>query len=350
MNLIEQKKRATMKDVAQAAGVSKQTVSRVINNTSYVSAETRQRVESVIEELGYLPSKLARSLTQQRSYTLGVVVFGLNYIGPALALNGIAYAAEKLNYMLLIKVLDEYYGTQDVKSVIDSLISHQVDGIIWAAPEIGESHAWLKDLLDSIPVPINFLAMKPREDAPPSISINNYEGAVLAVQHLLDNGRKKIAHISGPLNWWVAAERKLGWRDTLEKAGLSAPEHYCAEGNWSAESGKTAFLQLLETCPDMDAIFVANDQMALNVLREAGHLNIDIPEQLAIVGFDNIPDSEYFRPSLTTVSQDQHLIGEAAVDIIVEMIKANQEGLPWDTQSKIISPTLIIRESSGSLE
>jgi DNA-binding LacI/PurR family transcriptional regulator len=349
LKLSDSKKRITIKDVADVAGVSTQTVSRVINNFSYVSTDTRQRVKGVIEDLGYLPSLLARSLSQQRSYTLGVVVFGLKYIGPSQALKGIADAAEKLNYMLLMKMLDEYYDAKNVKSVIDSLISRHVDGIIWTAPEIGESHVWLKDLLDSIPVPINFLAMEPREGLP-SISINNYEGAVLAVQHLLDIGRKNIAHISGPLTWWVATERKRGWRDTLEKAGLSPPDHYCAEGNWSPASGERAFLKLYEAYPDMDAVFVANDQMALSVLREAHRLGIDVPEQLAVVGFDNIVESAFFCPSLTTVLQDQQLIGEVAVNSIVEMIQAVQENLSLNSQSRFITPTLIIRESSGSFD
>ncbi len=338
-----------MKDVAKVAGVSTQTVSRVINNVSYVSAETRQRVESVIEELDYRPSTLARSLIQQRSFTLGVVFFGLKYIGPSRTLNGIADAAEKLGYMLLMKELDAHYDTNRVKSVIDSLLSRQVDGIIWAAPEIGESHAWLKDQLDSIPVPIIFLAMEPREGTP-SVTTDNYQGALLAVQHLIDIGRKKIAHLSGPLVWWEASERKRGWRDTLEKAGLDAAEQFCTEGNWSAKSGSPAFLELLETYPDMDAIFVSNDQMALSVLRESRQLNIQVPEQLAVVGFDNIPESAYFCPSLSTVSQDQQQIGETAVNIIVDMIRASQENLPVVVQSRFISPTLVLRESSGSFD
>jgi len=346
MNIPDSKKRITIKDVAREAGVSTQTVSRVINKFAYVSDSTRKRVETVISELGYLPSTLARSLSQQRSYTLGVVVFGLKYIGPSRTLNGIADAAEKLDYMLLMKELDDHYDTNSVHGVIDSLLSRQVDGIIWAAPEIGESHAWLKDQLDSIPVPIIFLAMKPRKGTP-SVATDNYQGAVLAVQHLLDIGRKKIAHLSGPLVWWEASERKRGWRDTLRKAGFEATEDYSAEGNWSAKSGKTAFLHLLETCPDMDAIFVGNDQMALSVLRESSRININVPEQLAVVGFDNIPESAYFCPSLTTVSQDQQLVGEAAVNIIVDMIQATQENLPVVVQSRFISPTLVVRESSG---
>ncbi len=348
MNQPDSKKRITMKDVAHAAGISTQTVSRVINNVSYVSAETRQRVENVIEELGYRPSTLARSLSQQRSYTLGVVFFGLQHIGPSRTLNGIAYAAEKLNYMLLMKELDEHYSVENVKSVIDSLLSRQVDGIIWAAPEIGESHAWLREHFDSIPVPIIFLAMEPREGIP-SLTTDNYAGSSLAVQHLLDIGRKQIAHLSGPMLWWEATERKRGWRETLVKRGFEAPETYCAEGTWSPASGEKAFRQLLESCPEMDSIFVANDQMALSVLREANRLGIKLPEDLAVIGFDNIPESEHFYPSLTTVSQDLQLVGETAVKAIVEMIEASQENIPIIPKSTFVTPTLIIRESSESI-
>lgn len=337
-----------MKDVAQAAGVSTQTVSRVINNVSYVSAETRQRVERVINELDYRPSTLARSLSQRRSHMLGVVMFGLQYVGPSRTLNGIADAAENLGYMLLMKELNHHYDVKSIKDVIDSLLSRQVDGIVWVAPEIGDSHAWLRDHIENIPIPLIFLAMEPREGIP-SVTTDNYSGAALAVQHLLDIGRKKIAHLAGPLTWWEATERKRGWLNTLEKAGLDAPEYGCTEGNWSAKSGEPAFLQLLESYPDMDAIFVANDQMALSVLREAHRLNIKVPEQLAVVGFDDMPESAHFCPSLSTVAQNLQLIGEMAVEMIVEMIQASQDNLPVVAQSSFISPTLVVRESSGSL-
>ena len=345
MKLPDPKKRITMKDVARAAGVSAQTVSRVINNVSYVSAETRHRVEEVIEELGYRPSTLARSLSQQRSYTLGVVVFGLIHIGPALTLNGIADAAEKQDYMLLMKELDDHYDNSSVKSVIDSLISRQVDGIIWAAPEIGDSHSWIKDYLDSIPVPIIFLAMKPREDVP-SVTTDNFQGAVMAVNRLVDNERKKIAHLSGPLVWWEAAERKRGWVETLLNAGMDVSEQYCAEGDWSAKSGERAFIQLLEKYPDMDAIFVANDQMALSVLQQAHLRGISIPDELSVIGFDNIDEAEYFFPALTTIEQDFQLLGETAVSNLVEMIEAQQKNISVQTKIVFIEPKLILRKST----
>ena len=344
MVVSDRKKRVTIKDVAQAAKVSTQTVSRVMNKFSYVSGETRQRVEMVVEQLGYHPSTLARSLSQQRSYTLGIVTFDLKYIGPSRTLNGIADKADELGYMLLMKELDNF-NTNRTDDVIDSLLARQVDGILWAVPEIRDNHVWVKERLEKTPVPVLFIAMQPRNGIS-SVATDNYQGGVMAIQHLLECGRKKIGHISGPRGWWEADERRRGWRETMGAAGFDASEQHCAEGNWSSISGEQAFIQLLESFPDMDAVFVANDQMALSVLREANRRGISIPDQLAVVGFDGIPESAYFYPSLTTVSQDLPLLGGQAVQNIVEMIQARQGSQPIISQSRFIQPTLVVRESS----
>lgn len=340
----ERRKRITIKDVAEAAGVSTQTVSRVMNKFSYVSKETRQRVEAVVRQLGYNPSALARSLSQQRSYTLGVVTFGLKYIGPSRTINGIADKADEFGYMLLMKELDNF-NANSMDGVIDSLLARQVDGILWVAPEIGDNHAWVEEQKAKITVPVLFFAMQPRANIP-SVSTDNFQGAVMAVQHLLDCGRKKIGHISGPLRWWEADERKRGWRETLKSAGYEPSDRHCVEGNWSSSSGEQAFIQLLGSFPDIDAVFVANDQMALSVLREAFRRGIRIPEQLAVIGFDNIPESAYFYPSLTTIYQDLQLLGEQAVHSVVEMIQARRENQSVIAQSRFIQPTLVVRESS----
>jgi len=340
----DRRKRITLKDVAQKAGVSTQTVSRVINKFSFVSGETRQRVEAVVEQLGYRPNMLARSLSQQRSSTLGIVTFDLRYIGTSRTLSGIADKADELGYMLLIKELNNYI-VHRIDDVIDSLLARQVDGILWAVPEIGDNHAWIEERIQNIPVPVVFVAMQPREGIP-SVATDNFQGAVVAVLHLLDCKRKKIGHISGPAGWWEADERKRGWRETLGAAGFPTSEQHCAQGDWSSASGEQAVTQLLESFPDMDAVFVANDQMALSVLREVCRRGIRIPEQLAVIGFDDIPESNYFYPSLTTISQDLHLLGEKAVQGVVELIRARQENSSFSSQSLLITPKLVVRESS----
>jgi LacI family transcriptional regulator len=246
--------------------------------------------------------------------------------------------------MLLMKEIDNFEGER-IDEVLDSLLARQVDGILWAVPEIGNNRDWLSDRLASIPVPVLFLTMEPRPGVS-SVSTDNYQGAVMATEYLLTCGRRRIGHITGPLDWWEAKERKRGWEETLQKAGMDMSMARYAEGNWSSASGEQAFLQLLQTFPDLDAVFVANDQMALSLLRESQRRGIKVPEHLAIVGFDGIAESAFFYPSLTTVSQNPHLLGEQAIQAIVEMLQAQQENIPIEVQSRFIQPALIVREST----
>jgi LacI family transcriptional regulator len=214
-------------------------------------------------------------------------------------------------------------------------------------PEVDENRSW-SDGIISLPVPIVFMAMEPKPGYS-VVSIDSYRGAQMATQHLLDQGNKHIGHISGPLNWWEARLRLQGWRDTLQSAGMQVLDEQWEEGNWSSASGAAAAKKLFERYPKMDGIFVANDQMALSVLREACRRGIKVPDQLAVVGFDGIPESAYFFPSLTTISQDPQLFGGKAVENLVEMIIAKQENQPIIPQSFLIQPALMVRESSRQL-
>jgi LacI family transcriptional regulator len=343
MTVVKDTNRVTIKDVAKQAGVSTQTVSRVMNNTSYVSAETRRRVEDVVARLGYRPSTLARSLIQKRSYTLGVVTFGLKYIGPSRTLNGIADKADELGYMLLMKKMDNF-DVNRIDEVIGSLLARQVDGIIWDVPENDENQAWAQGI-KNIPVPIVFMSMEPKQGYS-VVSIDSYMGAQIATRHLLAQGCKHIGHISGSLVWWEARLRFQGWLDTLENARMRVTDHHWEQGNWSSASGAIAAEKLFERYPEMDGIFVANDQMALSVLREAARRGIKVPDELAVVGFDGIPESAFFYPSLTTISQDPQQLGGQAVQSLVELIEAKKNHQNSVAQTILIPPTLVVRESS----
>jgi LacI family transcriptional regulator len=338
-------KRATIKQVAKAAGVSTQTVSRVINDRPDVAPETRERIQQVITDLHYQPSALARSLIQQRSYTLGVVTAGLKFFGPSRTLNGITNKAEELRYALLLEELPQF-DTNNIKPLLQNLLAHHVDGIVWAVPEVGDNHQWVDEILNDIPVPIVFLTMQPRSGIS-TVSIDNYAGGVLATQHLLDLGRRRIGHISGPLDWWEARQRKLAWQDTIKKAGLSVTDAHCAEGNWSSSSGETAFMQLLQTYPDMDAVFVGNDQMALSLLQVANQRGMQIPGQLAVAGFDNFAESAYFWPPLTTINHNHHELGCRAVQELVNQIEAVHCNQRIEPKNIWLLTELIVRESSA---
>ncbi len=337
-------KRTTIIDVARAAGVSYQTVSRVINSKPDVSDETRDRVQAAIQALNYKPSVIARSLIQQRSFTIGVVTAGLKHIGPSRTLNGIAQQAEEKGYTLLLKELPSY-DTNDVQYLVDSLLSRHVDGIIWAAPEIAENRNWIEEATVSLPVPIIFLSMHPIA-AISVIDIDNYLGGKIATQHLIDNGYQNIGLISGPLDWWVARQRKLGWEHVLLNNQRQPAPRTWVEGNWSSSSGEKSFQQLLEQYPEIDAVFSANDQMALGAMSYAYLHEMRIPDDIAFVGFDDIAEAEYFSPPLTTVHQDLLNLGSIAVDEIVKAIEELREGKSWKANNHLLTPQLVVRQSS----
>jgi len=337
--------RATIKDVASVAGVSIQTVSRVINERPDVSPETRQRVQEVIKGLNYQPSALARSLISQRSHTLGVVTAGLRYIGPSRTLSGITSAAEEAGYSLLLKELPGF-DTYDIAPIFQAFMSRHVDGIIWAVPEIGENRKWINNPSSEFEIPIVFLTMEPQENIS-VVSINNYLGGRLAMSHLLEQGYQQIGHISGPLDWWESRQRMAAWKDALIEAGFDVRDSHIVEGNWSSASGALAVEKLFDQYPDLDSIFVANDQMALSTIQFFGEKGLCIPNDIGIVGFDNIVESAFFYPALTTIQQDQYKVAKLAVAEIINIIESGWQGqAPVDSKSIILPPTLVVRQSS----
>jgi LacI family transcriptional regulator len=335
----------TIYDVAKEAGVSRQTVSRVLNNRIDVSDETRERIQIIIGKLGYHPSAVAQSLSRQKSFLFGVVTAGLKYTGPSRTLSGITSKAEELGYGLLIKELASF-SANNILPILQWFQSHQVEGIIWAAPEIGDNRNWLDKQLPGIDVPIIFLTMEKRENVS-IVSIDNFQGAKVGTEHLIKSGRKNIGHISGPLDWWEARQRKQGWISAMEEAGLDPTENMCSEGNWSSKSGKAAFCDLLQKFPEMDAVFVGNDQMALSVLQTAFEKNKKIPDDLMVVGFDGIPESEFYCPSLTTVCQNQDELGSMAVEELVLVVENKNMAENGNKPKYLtIKPELVIRQSS----
>ena len=327
------------------AGVSTQTVSRVINERPDVSPETRKRVQEVIKALSYQPSALARSLISQRSYTLGVATAGLRHMGPSRTLSGITSAAEEAGYSILLKELPSY-DTEDIRPIFQAFLSRHVDGIIWAVPEVGENRTWVNSPPADLEIPLVYITMEPKDDLS-VVYVDNYLGGQMAMSHLLDQGYRKIGHISGPLDWWEARQRMAAWKDSLIEAGLEASDSHCVEGNWSSASGALAIEKLYDQYPEMDAIFVANDQMALSVLQFFAEEKIRIPEDIGVVGFDNIAESAFFSPALTTVQQDQHNVAKVAVAEVIKIIEASWQGLDSvDPRSIILTPTLVVRGSS----
>jgi LacI family transcriptional regulator len=296
----------------------------------------------VISRLGYQPNAIARSLIQRRSHTLGVVATGLEYFGPSRTLVGIEQAANQQGLSLLLCLLHEP-TTDTGERVIKSLLARQVDGIIWAVPEIGENRAWLRVAAPRLGVPVVFLSMAPH-DGLPVLTMDNRAGGQLAVGHLLAQGYRRIGMITGPDDWWEARERQAGWQAALAREGLPAEARQRVTGDWSASSGERGLTQLLEQCPDLDAVFAGNDQMALGSLQAAWRLGRRVPDDLAVVGFDDIPEAAFFCPPLTTVRQDLTELGVQAVQAVAERLDASHPDIGRRPQP--LEPRLIVRASS----
>jgi LacI family transcriptional regulator len=328
------------------AGVSTQTVSRVINNRPDVAPQTRKRVQRVIKRLSYHPSHIARSLIRGRSNTLGVVGFGLEYFGPSQTLSGIEKQANNLGFSLILYLVRDPVN-HNVKKIISEMISRHVEGIIWAVPEIGRNREWIKEKKPLLSIPTIFLTMDRCENQS-IVSVDNREGGRIATRHLIEQGCKNLGITTGPLEWWEARQRKLGFEDALMEAGLEVNEELVFEGDWSPGSGERGIIELLKKDYKLDGLFVSNDQMALGVLKATRQTGKRIPDELAIVGFDDIPEAAYFYPPLSTVRQDVVELGFCAVKELGFLIEVIREGKKKVIKPKttLIQPELVIRESS----
>lgn len=335
----------TLQDVARRAGVSPKTVSRVVNQQGEIRETTRQRIQATISELGYRPNVLARSLIHRRTNTLAAVAWGIDYFGPSRTVIGIEQQAEALGYSLFLSLVREPQQ-HDHQHILDTLLSRRVDGIIWAVPEVGENRNWLTPHnLQELP-PVVFLSMAPHPGVM-VVSVDNRGGAKQATQHLIGQGRSRIGILTGPLAWWEARERYEGWKIALQQAGLDAADSLSEECHWSASTGERAMQELLKRQPGLDGVFAASDQIGLGALGALSAAGRRVPADVAVVGFDDMPESQYFRPPLTTVHQKLVEVGRSAVQQLHQVIGIRGEHAQrGDGGVTVISPELVVRASS----
>lgn len=341
-----EKRRVTIFEVAEHAGVSRQTVSRVLNDRPDVAPETRKRVKDIIQQLGYQPSALARGLSQGTSCTIGVIGYGLEFYGNSRVLSEIESQANRRGYTLALSLMHEPQENQ-VDRFLGELVSRHVAGIIWAVPHIGENRNWLIHSLEKITVPILCVSMEPHP-ALSVVEIDNFLGGKIATSHLIENGYRKIGTITGPSNWWAAKQRLEGWKAALDEAGLRINLGMAYEGDWTAKSGFLCGTALLQDHPRVEAVFVGNDQMALGVQKAAIQLGRTIPGDLGMVGYDNIPESEFFPTALTTIRQGFTELGRMALKELGRRIRESSGSGESSPRSQLIPPQLIVRKSSDS--
>lgn len=332
-------RRVTIKDVALRSGVSTQTVSRVLNDRPDVAPETRRAIEAAIAELDYRPSALARSLVSQRSKTIGVLLAGMQYVGTAQTLTGIVDECARFGLSVLINELRDVEA--DAGPAISSLLERHVDGIIMSVPDVGHSVERIQAILARGAEPV-VLVKAGASHAFAGVSVDNAGGMRQVVDHLVSIGRRRIGHIAGPPTWKEAVDRLAGWRTTLDRHGLASQNRVVEPGDWSPSSGAAAMAALLKRTPDLDAIAVSNDQMALGALRVARERGIRIPEDIAVTGFDNIVESEWFAPPLTSVTQPLEGMGRQGVHTLLSQM----DGGPTGPSHIVLDTELVIREST----
>lgn len=330
----------SLREVAQRAGVSGQTVSRVANNATNVAEPTRQKVIAAMNELGYRPNVAARALRRGAFGSIGVVVFTLGTLGNIRTIAGIVAEAARRDYAVeLIQVQPDSESDAaegQVSSALSRLGQDAVDGII----VIIESHLISKSALafpDGIPSIIVEAGARPDR---PSINADQTQGAALAVRHLLDLGHPTVWHVAGPAESNSARERTETWREILEAEGREVPEPF--HGDWTAEAGHRVGLQLAEI-PEATAVFVSNDQMALGLLRALHERRLRVPEDVSVVGFDDMDEAANFWPPLTTVHQFFEDAGSLAVSLIIDEI----QGRDVDPGVRTVGTELVVRSSSG---
>lgn len=327
-----EQRRTSMADVAEIAGVSAQTVSRVVNGSPRVDPDTRKRVEAAMAASGYRVHRAARALRTGRTGVVGAVVSTLATVGNSLLLQSVVDEASTRGYAVAIARI----GAGGPAEAFERLREQGVDGAI----VVNEASALLRDV--TLPPDLRLVVV----DSPPNeryagVETAHAAGSAAATTHLLELGHRVIAHVAGPASSYAAAERERGWRQTLAAAGCEPA--LLVRGGWDSASGFAAGQQVLDavTGPErVSAVVVANDQMALGVLRAAAERGITVPAQLSVVGFDDVDDAANYTPALTTVRQRFDVLGRRAVVAVLDGADAGSR--------EVIDAPLTVRASTAA--
>jgi len=324
----------SMADVAQLAGVSHQTVSRVLNAHPNVSAKTKLRVQAAIEQLGYRPNRAARALVTGRSQVIGVVAQSTALFGPAAVLTAVERALSDAGFSVgvaSVPVLDR----DSIRSAVERLLEQRVGGIVVIAPIMSASEA-----LSEVPPDLPFVSV----DGDPQssfrlVTVDQQLGGRLATEHLLSAGHETVWHVSGPSDWFDSAGRLAGWRAALAAAGAAEPP--VIKADWSLAAGYDAGL-MLARIPEVHAVFAANDHLAVGIMKAMREAHRTVPDDVSIVGFDDIPEAAYLDPALTTVRPDFAAVGTHTVRVLQQQL---QDVMPAEQTMTSVPPVLVARES-----
>jgi len=331
---VEKVRAPNIRDVAALAGVSYQTVSRVLNDSPSIRPATRQRVLDVIEQVGYRPNQAARALSGSRSGVIGILTLQNVHFGPQTMINAIEQEARAAGYRLSIASTSREHD--DVRASLDLLVAQSVEALVVIAPQ-----RRFFDVLDErdLGVPIVALDSSQRERSS-NLSVDQFGGARLATRHLVDLGHKHIVHVAGPQDWIEADERMQGFLFEMGEAELSIEPPIL--GDLTADFGYLAGRELLRR-RDFTAVFAANDLMAVGLLHAFREADVDVPREVSVVGFDDSPTAAHVWPPLTTVRQDFDAVGRRAVELVL----AELAGGPR-VDRQLVEPVLVVRGSTAA--
>ena len=326
-----------MVDVAKHAGVSQKTVSRVVNRAPHVRPEVRDKVTRAIEELGYRPNLAAQVLARERTHTIGVLASGSRLFGPTRRLLGLEQAARRHGYTMALATLPDM-SSASVAQGIEDLLARGVEGVVIEVP----SHLMELDALARLPVVTSagWIAGLPRQAV---VDVDQEGISARMTEYLLSLGHETVWHVAGPRAWDAAQHRVAGWRSALKVAGRRVPR--VAYGDWSARSGYEHGRKLAER-DDVTAVFAGNDHMAMGILRAFGEAGRQIPLDVSVAGFDDVPEAEYQMVPLTTVAVDAEGAAERILAELMRMI----EGEPPPDKPIYLGADLVIRRSTAPLQ
>ena len=331
-------KRVTIQDVAAAAGVSYQTVSRVINDKPDVAEETRRRVWQVIGELGYQPSAIARSLVSKRTHTLGLITADFSDYFFTQVIVGAEVEARKQGYFFMLCSTER--NPADEPEYFRLLTERQVDGILFARPSTEEDSRHIVSLIQQ-GVPLVTTAYWLPGEKLTVVDVDNVDGGLQATECLIELGHREIGMITGPAGWKSVNDRTEGYNLALERAGIPFDASLIEHGDWSYQSGYEAMERLLEKSPHITALFAQNDQIAIGAMRALREAGRRIPDDVALVGYDDIPAAAYCHPPLTTIRQPMQQVGEVATRLLIEYIND-----PAAERKEVLLKTELIRRGT----
>ena len=333
---------ATIKDIAKAAGVSVTTVSRALNNYPDVSESTKRKIKSIADELNYSPNSLARSLVMNKTKTIGLLVSGLNpenakdsFIAETLC--GINDSCSELGYDLVL--FSTNTSKQKKKTYAQLCRERRVEGVITQGIKMNDPY--LQEVIES-DIPCVFVDIPMESKSVGFVTTDNRVGCQSAVKHLVELGHKHIAMINGHNEAFVSKERLEGYRAGLEEEGIEFNWDYVRNGNFEKQTAEEMTKELLVKHPEITAVFCASDLMALGVIDAAKKLEMEVPKDLSVVGYDDIILATYSSPPLTTIAQDKYGFGFEAAKLLVDIIEENDVN-----RKKILNSELIIRQSTA---